>query len=500
MAQPSITSFIGTPKPSDPRTVSQSEQCSVNEGANGSIQCAQRDPGKSRKQASTKKTKRDKKAQRKCRRDEKRRSKGSKECDNASLNDLSQNQQPTSSRLEMDDQSLTELLGANSIPPTATSSPGNSDTAYSCPLRKTIHDLEKQVDSLSKQNSALQNQLDLLEVELDNAKKIEKTNKNELKRITKDNDNLRREISRISGLRKHLSDSDSGDNANETNNNQELLQTATTQLESLREHVAEVATTLLSYVKDSDNKTQASKVPRHQPHPAELPNAQTFPIPVVQLGLARQHAETETRTSTSHQREQNTYAEAAARQPPPPGNRPLIKPEVVMIGTSLTRGLGQKLVSRGVNATVHSYPGAEIPQIRDRVPHILRQDNTHKFVMLQCGGNDIEGHHVDRVIDQYEGLIKDVRRQCPNAHIILSAIPPRRNNKRTMRNIRYINDYLRDRGMRHDGVKTIDVVPKLPRHFLRDQVHFNGNGKQLYADNIKDAFRNFMRGSSTQSV
>ena len=282
MAQPSITSFIGTPKPSDPRTVSE-------------------------------KTKRDKKAQRKCRRDEKRKSKGSKECDNASLNDLSQNQQPTSSRLEMDGQSLTELLGTNSIPPTATSSPGNSDTSYSCPLRKTIHDLEKQVDSLSKQNSALQNQLDLLKVELDNAKKIEKNNKNELKRITKDNDNLRREISRIGGLRKHLSDSDSGDNANETNNNQELLQTATTQFESLREHVAEVATTLLSYEKDSDNKTQASKVPRHQPHPAELPNAQTFPIPVVQLGLARQHAETETRTSTSHQREQNTYAEAAAR-------------------------------------------------------------------------------------------------------------------------------------------------------------------------------------------
>ena len=165
---------------------------------------------------------------------EKGKSKGSKECDNASLNDPSQNQQPTSSRLEMDDQSLTELLGTNSIPPTATTSPGNSDTSYSCPLRKTIHDLEKQVDSLSKQNLALQNQLDLLGVELDNAKKIEKNNKNEHKRITKDNDNLRREISRISGLRKHLSDSDSGDNANETNNNQELLQTATTQLESLR--------------------------------------------------------------------------------------------------------------------------------------------------------------------------------------------------------------------------------------------------------------------------
>ena len=319
----------------------------------------------------------------------------------------------------MDDQSLTELLDTNSMPPTATSSPGNSDNSYSCSLRKTIHDLEKQVDSLSKQNSALQNQLDLLEV--DNDKKIEKNNKNELKRITKDNDNLRREISRISGLRKHLSDS--GDNANETNNNQELLQTSTTQLESLREHVAEVATTLLSYVKDNDNKTQASKVPRHQPHPAELPNAQTFPIPVVQLGLARQHAETETRTSTSH-----------------------------------------------------------------------------KFVMLQCGGNGIEEHHVDRVIGQYKGLIKDVRRQCPNAHIILSAIPPRRNNKRTMRNIRYINDYLHDRGMRHDGVKTIDVVPKLPRHFLRDQVHFNGNGKQLYADNINAVFWNFMRGSLTQSV
>ena len=48
-----------------------------------------------------------------------------------------------------------------------------------------------------------------------------------------------------------------------------------------------------------------------------------------------------------------------------------------------------------------------------------------------------------------------------------------------MRNIMYINDYLSDRGMRHGGVQTIDVVPKLPRHFLQDQVHFNDNGKQL---------------------
>ena len=69
-------------------------------------------------------------------------------------------------------------------------------------------------------------------------KKMEKNKKNELKRITEDNDNLHREISRISGFHKHLSDSETSDNANETNDNQELLQTATTQLESLSQQMA----------------------------------------------------------------------------------------------------------------------------------------------------------------------------------------------------------------------------------------------------------------------
>ena len=416
---------------------------------------------------------------------------------NVLLKDLSQDQQVAPSNVAMDDRSLTELLGSNSMPPTAASSPSNSNHVHPSLLKKTIHDLEKQVENLSKQNSSLQHQLDLLEVELDNAKKIDKNNKNELKRITKDNDNLRRELSRVNGLRKFLSDS--GDKTNENVIRQESLHTATAQLESLREHVADMATTLLSYVKINDS-AQAPTMPRHQHHTTEPQNTQTFPIPVVQLGLGRQQAEAGTRNSTPPNRDHNTYAEAAATQPPPPRTKPPAKPEVLVIGTSLTRGLGQKLTSRGANAMVHSYPGAEIPLIRNRVPHILPQDNKHKLVMLQCGGNDIEAHHVDRVIDQYEGLIKDVRRQCPKAEIILSAIPPRKNNKITMRNIKYMNEYLRDRCMRHDGVKYIDVVPKLPRHFLRDQVHFNYKGKELYADNINDAFRNFSRAPLTQRV
>ena len=503
MAQPSISSFLGTPTPADRRTgqpMSQSESCHSSVGANNSLQCAQQAPRKSRSQASSAKQKRTKKTQRKQKRDEKK--KKSRDSDSASINESIQKQHATQSSLVMDDQSLTELLGSDNVPPKAASSPSSSDHSQSDSYKRTICDLRQQAEGLRKQNSALQHQVELLEEELNNAKKLDKNKKNELKRLTKDNDNLRREISRIGGVRKFVStpcnDATNGDS---TNNNQELLHTANAQLESLREHVADVANTLLSFFKDGNPRAQTTSHQSHSTEPLEGP-APTFPIPVVQIGLARQQAEVGKPASTSPSTGSDTYAGAAARQlrqRPRTATRSPAK-ELSVIGTSLTRGLGNKLVSRGISTTVHTYAGAEIPYIRSRVQNILPKDDSHKVVLLQCGGNDVENYHVDRVIDQYEGLIKDVRIQCPNAEIVLSAIPPRRNNKATLRNIRYVNDYLRDRGMRKDGVKTIDVVPKLPRYFLRDQVHFNDKGKQLYADNIKDTIENFGRRPLTQHV
>ena len=193
-----------------------------------------------------------------------------------------------------------------------------------------------------------------------------------------------------------------------------------------------------------------------------------------------------------------TYASAAAHQPrqPPQTNRLITRApdhEVHVIGTSLIRGLGHKLFTRSVNATAHTYAGVLIPDIRSRIPHIFPRDDTAETVILQCGGNDAEKYHEDRIIDEYEGLIKDIKRQCQNATLLLNSIPPRKNDKRTLSKIKYVNEYLQDRGLRNDNVRTINVVPKMYRYFNRDRIHFNENGKHVYADNIKTVLQSFTR-------
>ena len=129
----------------------------------------------------------------------------------------------------------------------------------------------------------------------------------------------------------------------------------------------------------------------------------------------------------------------------------------------------------------HYYPGANIPLICSRVPHIFPKNNEPTTILLQCGGNDTVNRNPDPIIDQYEGLIKDIRRQRPNSDILISTIPPQRKNKKT---IIYIIDFLRDRGARNDRVRLLEAVPKALKYFSKDEIHFNENGKQLYARNI----------------
>ena len=174
--------------------------------------------------------------------------------------------------------------------------------------------------------------------------------------------------------------------------------------------------------------------------------------------------------------------------------------EVYVVGTSLTRGLGRRLSSQDADSTVYTYPGAHITLIRSRVPHIFPKDNGTKKVVIQCGGNDAENKDPDSMIDQYEGLIKDIRRQLPNAEILLSTIPHRGKDNEINRTISYVNDYLQDRGKRKDRVRMIDVVPKLPKYFTKDLVHCNESGKQLYTNNVTTSLVNFTRSLTSTTM
>ena len=314
-----------------------------------------------------------------------------------------------------------------------------------------------------------------------------------MKRITKENDNLRRELSRIGGLCRFTTNDQ---NVEGITNSQKCtsddLQTVNAKLESLRVHVADVANTLMSLAGEEcavmSVGTRPSTTPNQQStnHPPVAQPPESYPIPAVPIGLARREAETTNHSSTSTMVAANnrgTYAHATAHQPRQQHSRQPTNDKVCVIGTSLTRGLGQRLSSRGISATTYSYPGAQIPLIRNRVPHILPKSNDTTAVLLQCGGNDTDSNNPDPVIDQLEGLIRDIRQQRPNSDILFSSIPPWPRNRKALRNINYINDYFRDRGARNDRVKIIYVVPKMPEHFAKDKIHFSENGKKLYACN-----------------
>ena len=88
-------------------------------------------------------------------------------------NATSTTEQSLESHLNIFNQSLTELLATGGVTLTATSSPSRSDSPTKETLKKKIGELQTCVNDLTKQNSSLQNQIDLLQSELDDAKKSE---------------------------------------------------------------------------------------------------------------------------------------------------------------------------------------------------------------------------------------------------------------------------------------------------------------------------------------
>ena len=202
--------------------------------------------------------------------------------------------------------------------------------------------------------------------------------------------------------------------------------------------------------------TQASQITRHQQPSASSTASQ---------GTARgQH------TATS-----------SARQ----------SPETIVIGTSLTRGLGAKLNAHGTNATCYMYAGSTILEIRSRIPHVLPSDNQPPRIVIQCGGNDAESQPSNEIIKQYDNLIGDIQRRCPRASIILSKIPQRKKNKDVLNNISRVNSFPQHRATESDGVWVIDVCPQDPALYRKDLVHFNVKGCRVYVKQMQSKLSNF---------
>ena len=84
------------------------------------------------------------------------------------------------------------------------------------------------------------------------------------------------------------------------------------------------------------------------------------------------------------------------------------------------------------------------------------------------------------VVREYDHLISEVRQLAPNAHIYISAIPPRKGRAHILEDIAKVNTYLSNRGRRGDNVTCMHVCPTDFHHFCRDKVHFNDRGRKVY--------------------
>ena len=437
----------------------------------------------------------------------------------------------------VNDQSLTDLvMSENTGNISCISSKEQNSTSESNEdliLRLEAKLLSTNIELQAEKNEriALNNQVELLMCEIDSLKKNDRNQKNELKKMINENDKLRKDISRFSGVRKYAEKNIEGTMSarceRSTQTDDKELHARYTVLKS---KLVNITDSLLTALDDGDNDgfttvsrgrhaTSSLGTSGHNNSPARPPTPsephRPTPVPRPQMGHCQSQQTLPQRdTSVGHdlqpQRQRIPVVEigAAARNaartnggttnPPVPSSLgPSSSPPTdhsdyaIIIGSSLVNGLGTKLHSMGISATSYMYRGADIPTIQSRVPYILKPGINPRYVVLQVAGNDATKQDSNRILARYETLIRDIRRRCPSATIVLCNVPPRRGTAKTIFTINDINSGLNVFADRLPNVLAVDVCPRAVHHFRKDCTHFNRHGLEYYAQQLEGVLRNF---------
>ena len=223
-----------------------------------------------------------------------------------------------------------------------------------------------------------------------------------------DNDNLKRDISKHCSIRRYTT-SNKSDSQTQLDELREKIDVTQAKLASLQDGVRPSALSLidLTYVNPQSGNTLTITT-----NPSEGgDNAQNDDFQVVTIRGRQQHDDVDDRHNwqadgdvgqhRNWQDEGQPSGEATLCpvMPPvsvaPPGGQtsdqgrvtqrspagPQCKsyagalrerpPDTLVIGTSLVRGVGARLHQRGIYNTVYSFPGAQLPLIRNRLDNIL---------------------------------------------------------------------------------------------------------------------------------
>ena len=366
-----------------------------------------------------------------------------------------------------------------------------------------LNAVKEQLVLKMEENTRLKNVVDLLEKEIDRKtkeleckNKTDSAQKSEIKKLTTANNDLRRELSKFKDMRKYTTEPSSG--AKDQDNNDISVHTGDidTNVGGLMKQVITATKTLLAAVEHNDGDTFTEVIHRRRrQRTADIPDESPSEVSpsTRNHSTGRAAPDVATRNGPSQaasNSSQPSYAAAAARP-----SVPRKVPQVAIIGTSLVRGLGPRLTRRGIDASTFVYRGQEIPAIGQQIPGILNKDFQPDIIILQCGGNDAEnGRPPAQIVQQLDLLIREVKHCCPGARVVINKIPPRGRNEQLMNIISMINTFTsnlaRDKRRR---VHCSDTCPTSFRFYQADEIHFNNEGKKLYANAMYKVISNFTK-------
>ena len=351
--------------------------------------------------------------------------------------------------------------------------------------------LENEITSFKSERDVLHGELARFSKSVEKYKKLNH-------KLTVENDRLKRNASKNSGVRRFTDIKTVPTQTDPTpaSELQEATELAIAKYNSVCDHVTQIANNLLSTVADAKVSLSSPAITTAPvvPPPASQNSAEQFQTvcdrrkrhrPVVPQRIPVINTTAQLHTPPS-------YAQAASssttqgRHRPGQGTRSRRK-KTIIIGSSLTDGLSAELNKHHIDSTTYIHRGGLLDDIRARVPNFFSSDISKQpdKVVLLAGGNDAEASTADRTINAYDGLVRDVRKACPQAKIIISSIPPRKNNSIINGKIKEVNDYLRDRGLRRDNVQFVDAAPTNLDMFTYKKVHFNDSGKSEFVRRIK---------------
>ena len=339
--------------------------------------------------------------------------------------------------------------------------------------------LVHEVSSLRAENSLLFEELRDQEKE---SSKLHKNLQAEVKRLKSENNDIRRELSKHTGMRRFTqpptTQSSPSDELMDARNEIDMLNA---KILSLKQLISEYTDKLTSTVNSNDlsddaafanasaNASAHTQAPSRKSYSAavkstqpshEPPSSHTLPTP----------APTPLQSDNSHRRRRQ---------------------EAQCFGSSLNRGVGSRLVQRGIDATAFTFPGAFLPYIREKVTRNVNPESAADQIVLQGGGNDCEKYPIELVENEYFELVSETRRCAPNSNIVICKVPRRKYNKRLNDKIDRLNSFLDRVAKNSDGVECIDCRPSFPNMYGNDKIHFNRIGKDYYGNSLASELLNF---------